>query len=178
MKKIIIILGTPLSGKKTHAKLLSEKLKYELFNLEEVILKEINNKTKIGLIVEKHLKNNSTIPDEYLIMLMKESVINLKENGLIFQGFPLTVNQAKALDSFLFLKKIKKAIPVFLKINAFETEARLVKKNNEKTLKNIMDFYENNNKKVVDYYLKDSVILDTFSKEINDISENIIKNIF
>jgi len=141
MKKIVVMLGTPLSGKKTHSKLLSEKLGYKYFSLNEVVAEEVKNKTKIGLILEKYSNTTIKAPDEYAIMLMKEYIINLKEEGAIFYNFPQSVAQAKALDNFLFLRKNNEAIVIYLNTDP-SIAIKRIPEENKKSFRDIMSEYD------------------------------------
>jgi len=175
MKKIIVMLGTPLSGKKTHSKLLSEKLGYKYFSLNEVVAEEVKNKTKIGLILEKYSNTTTKAPDEYAIMLMKEYIINLKENGAVFYNFPQSVVQAKALDIFLFSRKNNKAIAIYLNTNPSVAIKRMSEEN-KKSFRDIMSEYDKKGRLISDYYAANRLEFDT-ANSIDVVSEQIIKKI-
>jgi len=180
MKKIIVVLGLPCSGKDTHAKLLANKLNYKYCSSNDIIAEEIKNKTKIGLIMEKYLNSRTSAPDEYLIMLIKEIIINLKEDGIIFNNFPQTVNQAKALDSFLFTKKTNRPIPIFLEADLVTILNRVTEKLESKevdSFKNTMNFYEKKTKPIIDYYTAIMSKFDTSKDSIDKINEEIMQKI-
>lgn len=173
MKKIIVMLEPPSSDKKTHAELLSEKLGYKYFSMKDVIDKEIKNETKIGLILEKYSKSQTQAPDEYAIMLMKEFIINLKEDGVVFNGFPQSVAQAKALDSFLFSRKINKPIPILL-----DSEEVVVSSSEHKNIsahENIVSSYDSKMKLIADYYTTAAIKINTSSKSIEQNLKEIEK---
>lgn len=175
MKKVIVVIGTPRSGKSTQAKLLAEKLGYKYFSSNDVILEEIKNKTKIGVIMEKYLNSKTTEPDEYLIMLMKDAIINLKENGIVFVGYPNTINQAKVLDSFLFSRKIKSPIPIYLHaepVAILERVGEKVISEDPTAFKRIMGTFESVDKMVADYYVN-RIEFDTSKRGIDLVNEDI-----
>lgn len=172
MKKIIVMIESPSSDKKVHAKLLSEKLGYKYFSMKDIIAEEIKNKTKIGLIMEKYLNSNIPAPDEYPIMLMKEVIINLKEDGIFLDGFPQSVAQAKALDSFLFSRKTNKPIPILL-----DSEEIIVSSNEYKNIamhESAVSLYDNKMKPVADYYNAAAIKINTFTKTAEQNIEEII----
>jgi len=176
MKKIIVVIGAPRSGKDTHAKMLSGKLNYKYFSLDYVISEEVKNKTKIGLILEKYSQSEVQAPDEYAIMLMKDAIINLKEDGIVFNNYPQTIAQAKALDSFLFSRRIEKVVPVFLNIDQFDTLNRMVE-NSRDSFNKTMNDYDKNKKPVVDYYTSNRIEFDTSKNNSEIINEEIIKKL-
>jgi adenylate kinase len=160
---------------KTHSELLSKKLGYKYFSLFDVMLDEIKNKTKIGLILEKYLISKTDIPDEYMIILMKDAIINLKEDGIVFNGYPQTIAQAKALDFFLFSRKMNKIAPIFLKIESITSLLRISKKYDKDSFKPIMANYANKMKMVESYYENVTKGFDTTMENIDVVNENIIK---
>ena len=181
MKKIIIVLGTPCSGKKTHAKLLSKEFNYKYFSSIEFIEEEIKNETSFGLIAKKYSELNRQMPDEYLIRAVKEQIINLEEDGIVLNGFPNTVSQAKALDTFLFVKKIKEPIVIYLYAENTILINRIASKNNlldgkNEIFKKTMNAYEVNGRLIADYYTR-KYDFDTEVNELNKTNENIILKI-
>jgi adenylate kinase len=180
MKKIIVMLGAPCSGKDTHAKMLALKLKFKYCSSDDIIAEEIKNKTKIGLVAERYLSTKTKMPDEYLIMLVKEIIINLKEDGIVFNDFPKTVNQAKALDTFLFSRKTTKPIAVFLNTESPVILKRLKEKSEDKSFDyfmSVMNNYDAKTKSVANYYLKNRIEFDTSKESVEDVNEEITKKI-
>lgn len=171
MKKIIVMIGVSSDSEK-YAKLLSQKLGYKYFSMEDVVNEEIKNKTKIGLIMEKYSSSNVAAPDEYYIMLMKDAIIKLKENGIVFDGFPKTVAQAKSLDSFLFSKKTSKPIPILL--DSEEVVILSNEYNNIAMHESIVSLYDEKMKLVADYYNTASIKASTFNKSTEQTVEEII----
>jgi len=176
MKKIIVVLGTPCSGKDTHAKLLAKKLSYEYLSADDLIAEEIKNKTKIGLIAEKYSKSTEKMPDEYLIMLIKDVIINLKEEGIVFNQFPKTLTQAKALETFLFSRKTNRPIAILLETELTTIVDRVKKNGGDKEkFKLLTNIYNSELKKVTDYYKAIGLSFNTSSKSIEVVSEEISK---
>lgn len=98
----LVIYGPPGSGKGTHAKLIAER--YNLFHISlgEFLRKEKANKTYIGITVKPFIDSGELIPDQIILNLLRK-LLFLKENkiGVVIDGFPRTVEQAKALSNIL-----------------------------------------------------------------------------
>lgn len=102
----IVLFGPPGAGKGTQAELLKEK--YQLIHIStgDVFRQNIKNKTKLGVQAKTFMDKGDLVPDEITINMLKAEVEkNEKAKGFIFDGFPRTKLQAKALDSFLEEKK-------------------------------------------------------------------------
>ena len=103
--KNIVLFGPPGAGKGTQATLLKEK--YHLIHIStgDVFRYNIKNKTDLGLLAKKYMDEGDLVPDEVTIEMLKAEVNkNTDANGFIFDGFPRTESQAKALDTFLAKK--------------------------------------------------------------------------
>lgn len=180
MKKIIVVIGTPYSGKDTHSKLLAEKLNFKYCSFDDVVNEEIKNKTKIGLIMQRYLNCATQTPDEYFIMLMKDIIINLKEDGIVFNDFPKTIAQAKALDSFLFMRKTNKPIAINLNTQPLYTLKRVIEKTEDTTNEifgSVMNLYELKTKGVIEYYSSNAISFDTSKNDIEITNEEILKRV-
>jgi adenylate kinase len=179
MKKIVVIIGKPYSGKTTHAKLLAKKLNYKYFSCGEFVSNEIKNETNFGLIAKKYFDAVTTIPDEYFIRVIKEKLINLTEEGIVLDKFPKTIAQAKSLDSFLFKRKTFKPIPIFLDIDQITVLNRMEKPITEtpiESLNKLMGDYKTNAQCISDYY-PSKLTFDTSKEDIETVSEKIMLKI-
>ncbi|MBU6141312.1 MAG: nucleoside monophosphate kinase, partial [Proteobacteria bacterium] len=59
----IILLGAPGSGKGTQSDLLSSKLGIPKISIGEVLRKEVENKSEIGLIAKSYMESGHFVPD-------------------------------------------------------------------------------------------------------------------
>ncbi|WP_082703909.1 adenylate kinase [Lutibacter profundi] len=100
--KNIVLFGPPGVGKGTQAKLLKEKYNLVHISTGDVFRHHIKNKTKLGKLAQWYMDKGNLVPDEVTIKMLKAEVEkNIGSNGFIFDGFPRTELQARALDKFL-----------------------------------------------------------------------------
>lgn len=98
----IVLFGPPGAGKGTQANYLKEK--YDLIHIStgDVFRNNISNETALGMLAKSYMDRGELVPDQVTIdMLAKEVEKNADANGFIFDGFPRTDAQAKALDQLL-----------------------------------------------------------------------------
>lgn len=105
---IIIMLGAPGTGKGTVAGLLQEKLGIKQVSTGDIFRKNIKEQTELGKLAEQYISKGQLVPDEVTIKIVKNRLEEKDvENGIILDGFPRTLEQAKALDKILEEKNKK-----------------------------------------------------------------------
>lgn len=123
----IVLFGPPGAGKGTQ----SEKLisKYNLIHLStgDILRSQIAAGTALGLEAKKLMDQGLLVPDEVVIgMIDSKLEENKSANGFIFDGFPRTEAQAKALDDLLSKKNSGISMMIALEVNDNELIARLL----------------------------------------------------
>jgi len=98
----MVLLGPPGAGKGTHAKILSERYRIPHISTGDLLRDEIERATPLGKRAQSFIDSGKLVPDEVVIDMMGERLEQTDaQNGFILDGFPRTVEQAKALDRML-----------------------------------------------------------------------------
>ncbi|MCL4144811.1 UNVERIFIED_CONTAM: hypothetical protein GTU68_047885 [Idotea baltica] len=98
----IVLFGPPGAGKGTQAEVLKDKYNLVHISTGDVFRFNIKNQTDLGKLAKSFMDKGDLVPDEVTINMLKAEVDkNTDANGFIFDGFPRTESQAKALDEFL-----------------------------------------------------------------------------
>jgi adenylate kinase len=104
----VVLFGKPGAGKGTQAEFL--KTKYNLIHLStgDIFRFNIKNETDLGKLAKSYMDKGDLVPDEVTIKMLEDAVNkNLDAKGFLFDGFPRTLTQAEALDTFLATKNWK-----------------------------------------------------------------------
>jgi adenylate kinase len=102
MKSMIVLLGPPGAGKGTQGEKLETELGYVRLSTGDMLREAVRNGTELGKIAKGYMDSGALVPNDLIINLMKEKIESLgKVPGIIFDGFPRTVEQAEALDKEL-----------------------------------------------------------------------------
>jgi adenylate kinase len=100
----IILFGPPGAGKGTQAKRLTESLHIPQISTGDMMRAERAAGTELGKKFDSYMSQGLLVPDALVLELFEK---RLKQpdarNGAIFDGFPRTTAQAKALDTLLEL---------------------------------------------------------------------------
>lgn len=178
----IVLLGAPGAGKGTQAAKLVEKFGFAHISTGDMLRAAVKNQTPLGLEAKKYMDAGDLVPDEVVIGLVKERLQDEDtQAGFILDGFPRTSTQAVALDSELsglnrplnaaLLVDVDKEVIIkrltsrrmcrdcgFIGTEADTTcpkcggEMYQRSDDNEETVRNRLDVYENSTTPLIDYY--------------------------
>ena len=97
----LILLGAPGAGKGTQADFIKAALKVPVISTGNLLREAIAQGTELGRQAKSYMDGGKLVPDELIIGLVKEKLASHDcEQGAIFDGFPRTVAQAEAMESF------------------------------------------------------------------------------
>ncbi len=182
----IVIFGAPGSGKGTQSELLIEKYGLNHISTGEVLRKEIQDQTELGKIAEFHISKGHLVPDNLIIDMLADVLDSKKRGtGIIFDGFPRTIEQGKALDKILKDRGTDLSIVINLNVEEEELICRLLKRgeisgrsdDNIDTITARLKVYHEQTAPLIDFYKKAGVLvdipaggrsIDQISKEINE----------
>jgi len=103
----LVIFGAPGSGKGTYSSRLAPRLNILKISTGDIVRDEIKNKTKLGKLIADYNNKGQLVPDEIIINIVKERLTKHEaKNGFILDGYPRTVEQAKALDKMIKIDAI------------------------------------------------------------------------
>ena len=92
--QLIFNTGVPYSGKKTQCDKISKEFKYSKIIMKDIIQKEIDSKTTIGIQAKQSIENNEPIKIEILTSILISRIIESHELSIIIEGFPNTLEEA------------------------------------------------------------------------------------
>ncbi len=164
----LVIFGGPGSGKGTQSDLIIEE--YGLFHIStgEVLRDHINRGTELGKIADSFISVGKLIPDELVINVLGKTLdenTGKIANGVIFDGFPRTIEQAKALKPLLDERNMQLNVVIGLEVSDEELTERLIKRGKEsgrsddnvETIKKRLDVYHKQTSPLRDYYINEGL---------------------
>ncbi len=161
----IVIFGAPGSGKGTQSENLIAH--YGLFHIStgEVLRDHIARGTELGKIADKYISEGHLIPDDLMISILSSILDTTLEakNGVIFDGFPRTIDQAKALNTMLAEKNAQVDAVIGLEVDEPELIDRLIKRGIDSGRND--DNLETIKKRLVEYHSKTQPLQDFYIEE-------------
>ena len=158
----IVLFGPPGAGKGTQSAKLIEA--YDLVHLStgDIFRANIKGGTELGTLAKSYMDQGQLVPDEVTIrMLQSEADKTPNAKGYIFDGFPRTPTQAKALDEFLASKNTRITMMLALEVDEDELRKRLLLRGKDSgraddidpaVIQKRIDVYRNETEPVRDFY--------------------------
>jgi adenylate kinase len=164
--KHILLFGPPGAGKGTQAKLLVDKYKFMHLSTGDMLRDEIKRSTEIGLKAKKIIDSGQLVSDEIVAEMVRLRIKNMKDNtGIIFDGFPRTVAQARKLDEIMNDEKHEIAMMIAIDVHDEEIIKRILERGkisqrsddqDINTIKSRIDTYNRQTAILADYYKQQS----------------------
>ncbi len=184
----LILFGPPGSGKGTQSEKLIARYGLKHLSTGDLLRNEISRQTKLGKEAQNFMDKGQLVPDEVVIGMISSALDeNPAVKGFLFDGFPRTAAQAKALDELLKLKKAPIAVMLALDVSEEELVKRLLKRgetsgrsddNNDNVIRARIFEYRSKTAVVADYYKKfDKVVMVKGEGTIDDIFKRLCTEI-
>jgi adenylate kinase len=98
----MILLGPPGTGKGTQAKLIAERLGLAHISTGDMFREAVAKGTELGKRAKTYMDRGDLVPDEVTIGMLQERLREADaRRGVVFDGYPRTLEQAQALDAAL-----------------------------------------------------------------------------
>lgn len=158
----IVLFGPPGAGKGTQSEKLINKYKIDHISTGDLFRKHLGEGTELGKLAQKYMDEGNLVPDEVVIGMVDDKINSTKNpNGFIFDGFPRTVAQAKALDELLVAKGTGISGMISLEVPEEELKKRIRERGktsgrtddqDEKKIENRIKVYQEETLPVAEYY--------------------------
>jgi len=160
----VVIFGAPGSGKGTQSELIIKEFGLDHISTGDVLRAEIKAGSELGKTAAKYIEEGQLVPDELIIDIFA-NVLDSKKNskGVIFDGFPRTIPQAKALKTMLNERGQDVSVMINLNVDEDELINRLLERgkvsgrsdDNLETIKSRLEVYHNQTAPLAEYYIQE-----------------------
>ncbi len=163
----LVFIGPPGAGKGTQSKRLLEYLRIPHFSTGEMLRAAKHQDSDLGRLAAQYMDGGSLVPDDVVMGMVLE---RLKEpdyaGGCLFDGFPRTLQQARALDAALRARGTPLDAVIELKGDEKELISRMHKRavaeqrvdDNPAVIAQRMDVYIRQTSPLLGYYEKQGLL--------------------
>jgi len=183
---IAVVFGPPGSGKGTQASRVAVRLGIPHIAAGDMLRNEVARGTDLGREAKPIMEAGGLVPDD-LVVRMIDARLNQPDagKGVLLDGFPRTVPQAKTLDRMLKARGDYVAEVISLEVPDAELEARILKRaviegrsdDTPEGLANRLVVYHQETWPVLDYYRSHGTRIEEIDGvgDIDAITDRIIE---
>ncbi|MDR1406873.1 MAG: adenylate kinase [Tannerella sp.] len=179
----IVIFGAPGSGKGTQSELMIKMYGLDYISTGNVLREAIKAGSELGKLAKSYMDGGRLVPDDLIIQLISDFLDDIPDSrGIVFDGFPRTIPQARALKDLLNKRGTDVSVMLDLQVADDELISRLVERgkisgrsdDNIETIQQRLDVYHTQTAPLATYYIsEDKRIAIRGTGSIDDIFRRI-----
>ena len=175
----IVLLGPPGAGKGTQAQKLAEKLGVPHISTGDLFRHNISNNTELGIEAKNYLDAGDLVPATLTNALVDDRLDDEDAApGFILDGFPRSVEQAKALDDMLTKRDVSLDAVLEFRVPEEELVSRLKGRgradDTEDVIRNRFNVYRDETAPLLDHYSETLVTVDAVG-ELDEVFRRALK---
>ena len=154
----LLLIGAPGAGKGTQAKLLAERLGITHISSGDLLRQHVRDETTLGQTIRSYVDQGDLVPDGVVMDMLRKPVVAASETGgYVLDGFPRTVDQAKAAFAVAQPLGAEVQAAVHLDVPTDELVRRLLSRgrgsdDTEAVIEHRLQVYEENTVPLLEYY--------------------------
>ena len=154
----MLLIGAPGAGKGTQAKLIAERFHIAHISSGDLLRTHVEENTTIGRAAREFLAKGDLVPDSIVMDMLRKPVVAASEaGGYVLDGFPRTVEQAKAAYETAQELGVAVEVAIYLEVPTEELTRRLLargrgKDDTPEVIEHRLEVFEAMTRPMLDYY--------------------------
>jgi adenylate kinase len=154
----LLLIGAPGAGKGTQAVLLAKRLGITHISSGDLLRQHVRDSTTLGETIRSYVDHGDLVPDGVVMDMLRKPVVAASETGgYVLDGFPRTVEQAKAAFAVAQPLGAEVQAAVHLDVPTAELVRRLLSRgrgsdDTEAVIEHRLQVYEENTVPLLEYY--------------------------
>lgn len=125
VKRRLVLLGAPGSGKGTQAELITRHFGVPVTSPGAILRREKDLDTPLGVETAEITQRGGLVPDEIIVKLIEDWLRLHGSHGFVFDGFPRTVPQAESLGQILTRHRTPLDLAIWLEVSEATVNERI-----------------------------------------------------
>nr|WP_245536790.1 adenylate kinase [Turneriella parva] len=165
----LIFLGPPGAGKGTQAKIFLDRSGIVQISTGDILRAAVSKGTDLGKEAKSYMDKGELVPDSVVIGIIEQRIQEPDcAKGFVLDGFPRTLEQARALDSILAKLKIELSHVINFAVPDEELVKRLLGRaeqegrsdDNPESIKNRLQVFKEKTQPLIQYYTDKKILRD------------------
>jgi adenylate kinase len=154
----LLLIGAPGAGKGTQAERLSERFGIAHISSGDLLRQHVKDQTALGQTIKSYVDQGDLVPDAVVMDMLRKPVVAAAEaGGYVLDGFPRTVEQAKAAFQVAQALGAEVQAAVHLDVPHDQLVRRLLSRgrgsdDTEEVIEHRLQVYLDNTVPLLDYY--------------------------
>jgi adenylate kinase len=125
VKRRLVLLGAPGSGKGTQAEMITRHFGVPVTSPGAILRREKDLGTALGMETAEITQHGGLVPDKIIVGLIEDWLRLHGGHGFVFDGFPRTVPQAESLQSILARHRTPLDLAIWLEVTEETVRERI-----------------------------------------------------
>lgn len=176
----MLLIGAPGAGKGTQAELIAERFAITHISSGDLLRWHVTEGTSIGRAAKEFLTRGDLVPDAVVMdMLRKPTVAASQSGGYVLDGFPRTVDQAKAAYETARGLGVAVEVAIFLEVRPEELTRRLLARGRGQddtpdVIAHRLEVFEAKTRPMLDYYAqREELITVNGARPVNEVAWSV-----
>jgi len=154
----LLLIGAPGAGKGTQATLIAERFHIAHISSGDLLRMHVEENTTIGRAAKEYLAKGDLVPDAIVMDMLRKPVVAASEaGGYVLDGFPRTLEQAKAAYETAHELGVAVEVAIYLDVPTAELTRRLLargrgKDDTPEVIEHRLEVFEAMTRPMLDYY--------------------------
>ncbi len=154
----LLLIGAPGAGKGTQAERLCERFGIAHISSGDLLRQHVKDQTALGQTIKSYVDHGDLVPDAVVMDMLRKPVVAAAEaGGYVLDGFPRTVDQAKASFPVAQALGAEVQAAVHLDVPHAELVRRLLSRgrgsdDTEAVIEHRLQVYQDNTVPLLEYY--------------------------
>ena len=103
MKKLVLIIGAPGSGKTTDASIIAEKNSDTIvhYSTGDMLREEVASGSELGQTIESYISKGALVPLNIIVDTIVSAIKNAPVDNVLIDGYPRSTEQMTAFDELV-----------------------------------------------------------------------------